>query len=156
MKIEFLDMENRMNCRMIYFGIILYVLNMFPSCLNYIPCRGQDYIIENITHQELINKFNELREKYPEYTASEDYMNKYVPHYYIRLYWKDLDLRISLDIFISDQIPNPPTYLTFTSAGNYDINSNELDKMRNDLYKMKFETEILYKLGVKWKRKKCW
>ena len=135
---------------------------MFSSCLNYIPCRGQDYIIENITHQELINKFNEFREKHPEYVLSEDYINEYVPHYYIDLCWEDLDLRIGLDIHIGDKIPNPPTHLNFTNIGDRDvrwakdINSKEIDKKLNEQYKEKFEKEILNKLGVKWKREKCW
>ena len=141
---------------MICFGILLCIPLMFSSCLNYIPCRGQDYIIENITHKELINKFNKFREEYPEYAASEDYINEYVPHYYINLHWVDLDLYIGLDIFIGDQIPNPPTYLTFTSVGDKDINSKKLNKKLNEQYKEKFEKEILNKLGVKWTRKSCW
>ena len=133
------------------------------SCLNYVPCRGQDYIIENITHQELINKFNEFREKHPEYIFSEDRIDENLPwRIYITLYWEDLDLRIHLNIHIGDQIPNPPTHLKFSHIGDKevrwgkDINSKELGKELSEQYKKKFETEILDKLGVKWKRKSCW
>lgn len=143
--------------------ILLFILILvnFCSCLNYIPCRGQDYLIEGITHQELINKFNEFREKYPEYKSNvADHKNEYVPHYYIELDWKDLDISISCDIHIGDQIPNPPTHLNFTlirdSKGYKDINSKEIDGELNKMYKEKFENEILDKLGVKWKRKSCW
>ena len=148
---------------MIYLGILLCIPFMFLSCLNYIPCRGQDYIIENITHQELINKFNEFREKHPEYIFSEDYIDENLPwRIYITLYWEDLDLRVELNIHIGDQIPNPPTHLKFSHIGDKDvrwykdINSKELDKKLNEQYKEKFEKEILNKLGVKWKREKCW
>ena len=142
--------------------IFLCGLLLCSSCLNYIPCRGQDYLIENITHQELINKFNEFREKYPEYILKEDRINSHTPNYYIVLYWQDLDLRISLDIHIGDQIPNPPTHLNFKLVGDSnvtwakDINSKELSKKENKQYKEKFEKEILDKLDVEWKRKACW
>lgn len=143
--------------------ILLFVpfLLFFYSCLNYIPYRGQDYIIEGITHQELINKFNDLREKYPEYkSTTKDSKNEHIPHYYIELDWKDLDIEISCDIHIGDQIPNPPTHLTFTlirdSTGYKDINSKKLDKELNKLYLKKFENEILDKMGVKWKKESCW
>ena len=141
--------------------IFLVVLLISSSCLNYIPCRGQDYIIEDITHQELIEKFNDFREKHPEYKSDPDYINEHVPHYYIELYWKDLDLEIHCDIHIGDQIPNHPTHLNFLlvrdSTEEYkDINSKELEKEQNEEYKTKFETEILDVLGVKWKRKSCW
>ena len=43
--------------------ILIIFLSLFSSCLNYIPCRGQDYIIEDITHQELISKFNLVQEQ---------------------------------------------------------------------------------------------
>jgi len=154
-------MENRKKCSIIYVGIFFSMLLMFSSC-NYIPCRGQDYLIANITQKELINKFNDLREKYPEYVLGEDYINPHVPHYYIDLYWKDLDLRISLDIHIGEKIPNPPTRLKFLLVGdkdvtwNKDINSKELDKKLNTLYIEKFEKEILSELNVKWQRKSCW
>jgi len=138
----------------------LGVISMFYSCLNYIPCKGQDYVIENITHQELISRFNELREKYPEYCAAgQDYANEYVPHYYVSLKLKG-NLTVNLDVFIGDQIPNPPTHLAFTdvwsSTESKQINSKELDKKLNEQYKKEFETEILDKLGLKWKRKSCW
>ncbi len=143
--------------------LILYLLILltFNSCLNYIPCRGQDYIIEEITHQELISKFNELRENHPEYKGlAEDSKNEYVPHYYIRLNWKDLNIGISCDIHIGDQIPNPPTHLKFTlirdSTGYKDINSKDINEESNKMYKEKFENEILDKMGVKWKRESCW
>ena len=148
---------------MIYLGIFLCIPFMFLSCLNYIPCRGQDYIIENITHQELINKFHEFREKHPEYIFSEDYIDEHLPwRIYITLYWEDLDLRIHLNIHIGDQIPNPPTHLNFSNIGDKDvrwakdINSKELDKKLNEQYKEKLEKEILDKLDIEWKRKKCW
>jgi len=156
-------MKNGKKCRMIYLGILLCIPFMFSSCLNYIPCRGQDYIIENITHQELINKFNEFRNAHPEYIFSEDYIDENLPwRIYITLYWEDLDLRIHLNIHTGDQIPNPPTHLNFSHIGDKDvrwhkdINSKELDKKLNEQYKEKFEKEILNKLGVKWKREKCW
>lgn len=141
--------------------ILIIFLSLFSSCLNYIPCRGQDYIIEDITHQELISKFNDFREKYPEYKAfAPDSKNDYVPHYYIELIWKDLDLSISCDIHIGDQIANPPTHLNFTfitdSIGYKDINSKEIDENLNKMYKGKFETEILDRMGVTWKRESCW
>lgn len=140
--------------------IFLITVFMFYSCLNYIPCRGQDYIVENITHQELINKFHELRKVHPEYYAGEDHINEHVPNYYIDLYWKDLNLTIGCDIHIGDQIPNPPTHIEFTlirdSKGYKDINSKELDEKLNEQYIKKFETEVLDKLGIKWKREKCW
>jgi len=148
-------MENRKKCRIIYLGIFLNIFYMFSSC-NYIPCRGQDYLIKDITHKELISRFNELREKHPEYAAGEDYIDEYRPwRRFITLYWKDLDLRISLNIHTGDQIPNPPTHLNFTSTGKGDINSRDLNKRLNEQYKRKFEKEILDKLGVKWKRKIC-
>lgn len=141
--------------------LFVYILLSFCSCLNYIPCRGQDYIIEGITHQELINKFNELREKYPELKSNiADSQNEYVPHHYIELNWKDLGIDISCDIHIGDQIPNPPTHLNFTlirnAKGYKDINSKDIDKKSNEMYKEKFEKEILNKMGVKWKRESCW
>jgi len=125
------------------------------------PCRGQYYLIENITQQELINKFIAFREKYPEYKAREDYINQQAPHYYIELYWKDLDIYISLDIHIGDKRPNPPTSLNFTLVRDKDatwykdINSKALDIKLNEQYKEKFESEILGKLGIKWNRKNC-
>lgn len=129
--------------------LILYLLILltFNSCLNYIPCRGQDYIVEGITHQELINKFNELRDKYPEYKSfTKDSKGENIPHYYIELNWKDLGIGILCDIHIGDQIPNPPTHLKFTlirdSTGYKDINSKEIDKESNKMYKEKFEKEI--------------
>ena len=156
-------MKNRKKWKMIYIGILLWIPLMFSSCLNYIPCRGQDYIIENITHRELINKFNEFREKHPEYIFSEDHIDKNIPwRIYLELYWKDLDLRVHLNIHIGDKIPNPPTHLKFTHIGDRDviwskdINSKELDEKLNEQYKEKFEKEILDKLGVKWRREKCW
>jgi hypothetical protein len=92
----------------------------------------------------------------------EDYINEQLPwRMYIRLRWEDLDLNISLDLYIGDQIPNPPTHLQFTGVGHKDfgfkdINSKELDKKLNKQYKEKFEKEILDKLGVEWKREICW
>ena len=139
--------------------LFLGIVFMFFSCLNYIPCRGQDYIIEEITHQDLIDKFKELRYNYPEYyTNQADRINEEIPHYYLSL---DLNgLIIHCDIHIGNKIPEPPTHLTFTSFYDsticQDINSKELDKEKNEKYKKRFETEILYKLGVKWKRKSCW
>ena len=56
----------------------------------------------------------------------------------------------------------PPTHLKFSHVGDRDvkwskdINSKDLDKKLNEQYKEKFEKEILNKLGVKWKREKCW
>lgn len=141
--------------------LFVYILLSFCSCLNYIPCRGQDYIIEGITHQELINKFNELRENYPEYKSmTKDSENEYVPHYYIELNWKDLGIGVSCDIHIGDQIPNPPTHLKFTlirdSIGYKDINSKDIDKKTNKMYKEKFEKEILDRMELKWSRESCW
>ena len=152
-------MENRKKCRMIYLGILFYILLMFSSCLNYIPCRGQDYIIKGITHQELIGKFNELREEFPEYAVREDYIDEYLPRYYIALHWKDLDMNIYLNIHIGDQIPNPPTHLKFVSikdsTGFKAINSKEFDKILNERYKKKFEMEILDKFKLLWRRDDC-
>lgn len=143
-----------------YFFFI-FILLSFCSCLNYIPCRGQDYLIDNMTHKELIDEFNELRDKYPEYKSmAEDYEDEYVPHYYIHLNWKDLNIGISCDIHIGDQIPNPSTHLKFIaisdSIGFKDINSKDLDEKSNKIYKEKFEREILDKMGLKWKRESCW
>ena len=156
-------MAFRKKYRVIYLGLFFCIPFMFSSCLNYNPCRGQDYLIDNITHKGLINKFHELREKYPEIvSARDDYINEHLPHYYIELYWNDLDVCISLDIHTGDQIPNPPTRLKFTlvndrdATWHKDINSKELDKKLNEQYKEKFEKEILGKLGVKWQRKSCW
>ena len=156
-------MGNRKKCSMIYLGILLSIPLMFLSCLNYIPCRGQDYIIENTTHHELINKLNDFREKHPEYFFCEDHIDENIPwRVYITLYWEDLDLCIYFNIHIGDKIPNPPTHLKFTHIGDSDvrwfkdINSKELDKEMNEQYKEKFEKEILDKLGVKWKREECW
>jgi len=146
-----------------FIGILLFFPFMFSSCINYIPCTGQDYIIENITHQELISKFNEFRKKNPQYIFKEDYIDEQVPwRIYMVLYWEDLDLRLHLNIHFGDKIPNPPTHLKFSQIGDKDIrwakmiNSKELDKKLNEQYKEKFEKEILNKLGVEWKRKKCW
>lgn len=141
--------------------LFVFILLSFCSCLNYIPCRGQDYIVEGITHQELINKFNELRENYPEYNSmAKDYKNEYLPYYYISLKWEDLNISISCDIHIGDQIANPPTHLKFTaicdSVGFKDINSKEIDQASNEIYKQKFEKEILNKMDIKWKREGCW
>lgn len=156
-------MENRKKSRIIYIGIFSCIVLMFSSCINYIPCRGQDYVIENITHQELINKLNIFREKHPEYIFCEDYIDENQPwKMYIVLFWEDLDLRVHLSIYIGDQIPNPPTELNFSHIGDRDvrwskdINSKELDNKLNKQYKEKFEKEILDKLGIEWKRKSCW
>jgi len=151
-----------MGNRIFYLATILCIPLMFLSCLNYIPCRGQDYIIEDITHRELINKFNEFREKHPDYIFNKDYIDDHLPwRQNITLYWKDLDLRIHLSIHIGNQIPNPPTHVKFSHIGDKDvrwykdINSKELDKNLNEQYKKKFEKEVLDELGIKWKRKKC-
>ncbi|MCL2329096.1 MAG: hypothetical protein FWC39_11375 [Bacteroidetes bacterium] len=155
-------MENRKKCRMIYLGILLCIPLVFSSC-NYIPCRGEYYIIENITHQEFINKLNEFREKHPEYIAEgyKDYIEEHLPwRMSIDLYWKDLDVYIDLRLYIGNTIPSPPTSLNFTSVedknGRKDINSRELGRKRNKQYKEKFEKEILDELGVEWKRERCW
>jgi len=147
----------------LYLVVLLFSLLMFSSCLNYIPCRGQDYIIENITHQELIKRFNEFREIHPEYIFCEDKIDENIPwRIFITLNWEDLDLRVHLNIHIGDKIPNPPTHLKFTHIGDRDvrwskdINSKELDKKLNELYKEKFEKEVLKELNVKWRREKCW
>ncbi|HRN41555.1 MAG TPA: hypothetical protein PK649_05720 [Vicingus sp.] len=139
---------------------LLLSLSILYSC-NYIPCRGQDYIIEGITHKELIEKLNKLRSDYSEYYSNDDHINKHVPLYYIALSWKDLNLVIDCEVFIGDKIPTPPAYLKFRGirpplGGYTDINSKELDKKLNEVYINKFESEILSKLDVKWKRDPCW
>ena len=51
--------------------IFFSILFMFSSC-NYIPCRGQDYLIENITQKELYKKLNTLYiEKFEKEILSE-------------------------------------------------------------------------------------
>ena len=160
-------MKNRKTHKMIYFGILLSIPLMFACFpLNYLPCKGQTYIIENIACQDFLNKLNEFREKHPEYIWGEDYVGDLPWRMYVHLYWKDLDLRIFLELNISNKRSDydRTTYVTFLSVGNKDdvwksINSKKwsrkLSKKRNEQYKKKFETEILDKLGVEWQRKEC-
>jgi hypothetical protein len=141
--------------------LFLIPLLFFYSCLNYTPCEGQKYLIENITHQELINKFNDFRKNHPEYYAGKDYTSEALPFLYnIDLNWKDLNLTIVCEIHTSDKIPNPPTHLRLlyikNSKGQKLINSKELDEKLSEKYKDKFESEILDKIDVVWKRETCW
>lgn len=139
-------------------GIILLVF--LNSCINYLPCRGQDYIIEDITSKELINKFEKFKETNPKYYADKDHINKDIPHYYINLYMNDLKLTFGLDIHIGKELKNPPTHLNFTHIKNIsdkylDINSKEINKNLNENIKLQFEKDILDKLNIKWKRIEC-
>lgn len=144
------------------FLIYLFIFPlMFTSCINYIPCRGQDYIIENTTPKKLIEKISDFRKINPDYFFEEDYIDPNLPwRTYITLYWKDLDLRIHLNIHTGEN--STPTSLKFSHIGDKDIkwfkdiNSKELDKKLNQQYIEKFENEILNKLNLKWERETCW
>lgn len=140
-------------------SFILAVLT-FSSCVNYIPCRGQNYLVEGVTNRELIERFNKLRELYPEYKSdTPDWEAPSTPHYYIELNWADLDVRLSCDIHTGIQEPGSPASLKFTlirdRQGYKDINSRELDRQLNEFYKEKFENEVLGKMDLNWRRKSC-
>ena len=131
------------------------------SCINYLPCEGQDYVIDNSTPKELINKLNLFRVKHPEYSASIDHFNKDIPHYYIEIYFKDLKTFVEIDINTYKENLNSQIFLNFSKIKKlnekkfFNINSKEIDATENEFYKKKFELEILNKLNIKWHRKDC-
>ena len=84
------------------------------SCINYLPCEGQDYVIDNSTPKELINKLNLFRVKHPEYSASIDHFNKDIPHYYIEIYFKDLKTFVEIDINTYKENLNSQIFLNFS------------------------------------------
>jgi hypothetical protein len=50
---------------------------------------------------------------------------------------------------------NTQDFLLAINSLSKDINSKEINEKQNEQYKVKFETEILKRLDVKWKRQSC-
>ncbi|RLZ06383.1 hypothetical protein [Faecalibacter macacae] len=137
----------------------LIILN---SCINYIPCRGQEYTIENINYQQLSLKIDDYFKSNPNLEIKLEESNSQNPWKVDKIiYWNDLNIRVHFYIHKGNQNTNQSPTITFTHIGDKefksykDINSKEISKELNQTYLKKFENDVLNKLGVNWKSNIC-
>lgn len=142
--------------------VTLILLSVSSCFINYKPCRGQDYLLAHVTHQEFIAKLDSFRINFPEYVSGKDRVEGHVPWYYFEIEFEDLNVIIKCEMHMGDAIPNPPTHIqlsTVRGSDNYDyqlINSDEIEDDLNERIKSKFELEILNRLNLNWERDPCW
>jgi hypothetical protein len=134
-------------------------LLLFSSCGNYFFIQFYDF--HDISVEQLVNRIDTFKNKYPEYklirVSSEgiygEYPDTYEKNYYnLYFHFKDTDQTLHCIILDEPTIIGLDAVSQGTNFGGWkDINTVELTREENDRIKKKFETEILNQLG-KWKR----
>jgi hypothetical protein len=143
--------------------IIIFCLSVFSACFfgagSY---ANAEYYTFEVSENELINNIDEFKKTNKEYTQVEFKDNLRDGFYAVYFFLPDKNTVLMCTINMYENNNEIPSAMGLSSAYFYtdkfhpwkDINTKGISKEENKKIKKIFETEILDKLGIKWKHKK--